>query len=168
MQPRQRAIVSSKYDEVNNLDFIINVIHRSRRRKVFSRGYHNNDKRSSLYQSAQLHGHGKEKLRILIVDNITLGLRGMLWISGFEYVDAFNDSPLALENFKPGLYDLVILDFVMPKMDRFALFNNFKEIDQGIKVCFTTTHEVDFEELGLIFPAANTIDDIGCVIQKLA
>jgi len=92
----------------------------------------------------------------------------MLWISGFEYVDAFNDSPLALENFKPGLYDLVILDFVMPKMDRFALFNNFKEIDQGIKVCFTTTHEVDFEELGLIFPAANTIDDIGCVIQKLA
>ncbi len=31
-------------------------------------------------------------------------------------IDAFNDPALALENFKPNMYDLAILDVKMPKM----------------------------------------------------
>jgi len=60
---------------------------------------------------------------------ITLALWDILSLSGFEYVDAFNDSLLALENFRPGLYDLVILDIAMLKMNRFALIKNSKEIE---------------------------------------
>jgi len=86
--------------------------------------------RSLLLQPAQLHLQGIEKVRILIVDYepaITLALWDISSLSGFEYVDAFNDSLLALENFKPGSHDLVILDIAMSK--RFALFKNSKEID---------------------------------------
>ena len=32
------------------------------------------------------------------------------------YVDAFNDPALALYNFKPKLYNLVLLDIKMPQM----------------------------------------------------
>jgi two-component system, OmpR family, response regulator ChvI len=37
---------------------------------------------------------------------------------GFK-VDSFNDPQKALSKYKPGLYDLVILDIKMPKMDGF-------------------------------------------------
>ena len=45
---------------------------------------------------------------------------------------------LALENFKAGLYDLVILDIKMPKMNGFELFREIKKIDNNVKVCFLT------------------------------
>src|SRR5919198_5055586 len=41
-------------------------------------------------------------------------------VSNKEFeVDVFNDPELALFNFKSGLYDLLLLDIVMPKMDGF-------------------------------------------------
>lgn len=40
--------------------------------------------------------------------------------AGFS-IDVFNDPLLALKNFKPKLYDLVILDVMMPKMDGLEL-----------------------------------------------
>jgi len=45
---------------------------------------------------------------------------------------------LALDNFKAGLYDLVILDIKMPKMNGFELFREIKKIDNNVKVCFLT------------------------------
>jgi two-component system catabolic regulation response regulator CreB/two-component system response regulator ChvI len=57
--------------------------------------------------------------RIMVVDDeadITLQLSVVLEESGFK-VDPFNDALLALENFKPDLYDLLILDIKMPKMN---------------------------------------------------
>jgi len=37
-------------------------------------------------------------------------------------VDTFNDSLLALSNFKIDLYDLVILDINIPKMNGYELY----------------------------------------------
>jgi DNA-binding response OmpR family regulator len=59
------------------------------------------------------------KKRILAVDDnsdITVTIKTGLEDSGLYLVDTFNDPELALSSFKPGLYDLVILDFKMPKM----------------------------------------------------
>ena len=42
-------------------------------------------------------------------------------------VDSFNDSLVALENYREGLYDLVIIDIVMPKMDGFKLYKELKK-----------------------------------------
>jgi two-component system response regulator VanR len=59
------------------------------------------------------------KRRILAVDDepdITLTVKTGLEDSGLFLVDTFNDPELALSSFKPGLYDLALIDFKMPKM----------------------------------------------------
>jgi DNA-binding response OmpR family regulator len=56
------------------------------------------------------------KKRILVVDDepdITFTLQAGLEDGGFD-VDAFIDPELVLSSFKPGLYDLVLIDIMMP------------------------------------------------------
>ena len=69
------------------------------------------------------------KRRILVVDDepdITFTLQAGLEDGGFD-VDALIDPELVLPNFKPGLYDLVIIDIMMPKMDGFVFFERLKK-----------------------------------------
>lgn len=61
-------------------------------------------------------------------------------------VDSFNDSLIALENYQEGLYDLVIIDIVMPKMDGFKLYKELRKKDKNVKVCFLTAGEMYYEE----------------------
>jgi two-component system, OmpR family, response regulator ChvI len=68
----------------------------------------------------------------------------ILQMNGFE-VDAFNDPLLALSNFKPNVYGLVLLDIGMPKMNGFELYNQIKDIDNKIEACFITAFE-DYRE----------------------
>jgi DNA-binding response OmpR family regulator len=89
------------------------------------------------------------KRRILVVDNepdITITLQIGLEAGGFD-VDAFTDPKLALSSFKPGLYDLVLIDIMMPKMDGFALYERLKKVDSDVKVCFLTASEMYHEEI---------------------
>ena len=74
----------------------------------------------------------------MFVDNepdITTMLKMALERAGFS-IDVFNDPLLALENFKPKMYDLVILDVMMPKMDGLELYNQLKSVDPSIKPVF--------------------------------
>jgi DNA-binding response OmpR family regulator len=64
---------------------------------------------------------------------------------GFK-VDTFNDPKEALSNYKPGYYDLVILDIKMPKMDGFQLYDEIKKKDHKAKVCFLTASELYYQE----------------------
>ena len=92
-----------------------------------------------------------EKKKILFVDNepdMTTILKMALGRAGFT-VDIFNNPLLALKNFKPNLYDLALLDIMMPEMDGIELYKQLKKIDPSIKVCFlTATSEMYHEELG--------------------
>jgi DNA-binding response OmpR family regulator len=65
---------------------------------------------------------------------------------GFD-VDAFTDPELALSSFKLGLYDLVLIDIMMPKMDGFELYERLKTVDPNVKVCFLTASEMYLEEI---------------------
>ena len=65
--------------------------------------------------------------------------------NGFA-VDSYTDPTLALSNFKPGLYDLLILDIKMPEINGFDLYEKMKEIDSNIKTCFLTASELFYEE----------------------
>ena len=88
-----------------------------------------------------------EKKRICIVDDepdIILLCKLVLEDAGFK-VYTFTDSLLALSNFKPNFYDLVILDIKMPNMDGFELCKKIKEIDNKTKVCFLTASEMYYE-----------------------
>jgi CheY-like chemotaxis protein len=61
-------------------------------------------------------------------------------------VDSFNDSLVALENYREGLYDLIIIDIVMPKMDGFKLYTELRKKDKNVKACFLTAGEMYYEE----------------------
>jgi DNA-binding response OmpR family regulator len=85
---------------------------------------------------------------ILVVDDepdLTLLCGLALEYYGFK-VYTFNDPQEALSNYKPGYYDLVILDIKMPKMDGFRLYDEIKKKDQKAKVCFLTASELYYEE----------------------
>ena len=89
------------------------------------------------------------KKRILVVDDeydITLSLRLGLEAGGFD-VDALTNPELVLSNFKPGLYSLVLVDIMMPKMNGFALYEQLKKVDPDVKVCFLTASEMYYENI---------------------
>jgi DNA-binding response OmpR family regulator len=91
--------------------------------------------------------------KILIVDNerdINLSLEILLEENGFE-VDAFDDPVIALEYFKKGVYDLLILDILMPKMHGLELYREIRKIDSQVKICFLTAGEMNYGSYGDIF-----------------
>jgi len=86
--------------------------------------------------------------RILVVDDepdLTQVSTLALEYHGFK-VDSFNDPQEALSKYKPGLYDLVILDIKMPKMDGFELYQEIKKKDNDANICFLTASEQYYEE----------------------
>jgi DNA-binding response OmpR family regulator len=88
------------------------------------------------------------KKKILIVDDdpdICVTLRKIFEQNGF-IADSFTEPILALENFKAGLYDLLLLDIKMSQMGGFQLHQEMKKIDKEVKVCFLTATEMDFEK----------------------
>jgi DNA-binding response OmpR family regulator len=90
----------------------------------------------------------ERRRRILAVDDepdLTMLCRMSLEYYGFE-VDTFNDPEEALTKFKPGSYDLVILDIKMPKMDGFELYHEIKKKDNNANICFLTASELYYEE----------------------
>ena len=44
-------------------------------------------------------------------------------------VDAYTDPVLALSEYKPDIYDLLLFDIKMPKMDGFELYKKIKDIE---------------------------------------
>ena len=105
-----------------------------------------------------------DKKRILLVDDerdITIAFRMGLESNGF-IVDTFNEPQEALSNFKAGLYDLLLIDIKMPKMNGFELCQEIEKIDNRVKVCFITAYEVYYKSLRELFPAAN----VDCFIKK--
>jgi two-component system response regulator ChvI len=60
-------------------------------------------------------------------------------------VDSYTDPILALSNFKPRVYDLLIIDIKMPQISGFDLCQKMKEIDSNVKICFLTASELFYE-----------------------
>jgi CheY-like chemotaxis protein len=90
----------------------------------------------------------KKNKRILLVDDeqdVIYAIKKVLENSGFV-VDSYNDPTLALSNFKLGLYDLLLLDIKMPKMNGFDLYQRIRKIDSNVKICFLTASELFYEE----------------------
>jgi CheY-like chemotaxis protein len=85
-----------------------------------------------------------KRKRILIVDDepdVDMVLKQVFEQNGFN-ANTYDDPILALENFKAGSYDLVLLDIKMPVMDGFHLYQELKKIDNKIKICFLTASEL--------------------------
>ena len=104
--------------------------------------------------------------KVLIVDDepdVTGTFKVGLEERGFK-VETFNDPEIALSNFKPGKYDILLLDIKMPKMNGFELYEKIRKIDGDgkTKVCFITAYEVYYQSLREQFPETK----IECYIKK--
>ena len=102
--------------------------------------------------------------RIAVVDDevdITAVLKKGLEHHGFA-VDIFNDPQAALASFKPGVYDLMIIDIRMPKLNGFDLYRELRKKDSGVKVCFLTAFEIYYEEFRKMLPNV----DVRAFIRK--
>jgi DNA-binding response OmpR family regulator len=96
-------------------------------------------------QQQQLIHNNNKKNRILIIqdDNpdsyATLKLD--LEVNGF-IVDTFTDPLVALNNFRAGLYAMIVLEKKMSKMNPVYLHKKFKEIDEGVRICILSSSEI--------------------------
>ena len=96
--------------------------------------------------------HDAEIKRIMIVDDsndVNLTFKIVLSESDRRLrVHSFNDPLVALQEFKPDLYHLVIIDILMPKMNGFELYDKLRELDSKVKICFLTAgSEIYYEEV---------------------
>ena len=103
--------------------------------------------------------------RILVVDDesdISLTIKIVLEENGFK-VDSFTDAYEALDNFRTDVYDLAILDVIMPEMDGFSLYEKIKKLDDKVIICFlTATDDAYYEILKKNYPSINET----CVIYR--
>jgi two-component system response regulator ChvI len=78
--------------------------------------------------------------RILLVDDEKdVGRTYELILENYGFdVDCFTDPAIALEQFKPNLYDLIILDIKMPDPNGFKLYDQLKSRDSKLKTLFMT------------------------------
>ncbi|MFL6421968.1 MAG: response regulator [Nitrososphaeraceae archaeon] len=94
------------------------------------------------------------KKRIFVVDDepdINLTIKTVLeGENGFE-VNAFDDPVIALDNFRKGAYDLLILDIKMPKMNGYELYREIRKIDNHVKICFLTAGDMYYGAYADIF-----------------
>jgi two-component system, OmpR family, response regulator ChvI len=97
-----------------------------------------------------------KKGRVLIVDNdpdITKSFGLALEDSGlFEKVELYNDPMLALSNFRPDTYDIVLLDVKISELNGFELYIKIKRIDNKVRVYFITPQDIDHSALKEEFP----------------
>ena len=122
-------------------------------------------KESSIYFS----GIAKERYwkKILIVDDDTDIITTFKF--GIEYatnkrivVDANNDPRIALLDFQPNIYDLLLIDINMPYIDEFQLSERILDIDINVKICFMSAGEINQDALRELHPSIS----LGCFIKK--
>ena len=73
-----------------------------------------------------------------------------------------NNPVLALSEFKPNFYDLLLVDINLPHINGFELCEKILTIDINVKVCFMSSGEISREALREIYPAIS----LGCFIRK--
>ena len=99
---------------------------------------------------------------IMIVDDEEdINLLFEMLLSGEGYnVKAFTNPYIAINNFENGLYDLLIIDILLPDLDGFELYEQLRLLDKKVKVCFLTAGEINYEQFkkAASFPEITTED----------
>src|SRR5215467_2506913 len=73
-----------------------------------------------------------------------------------------NNPVVAISEFKPAFYDLLLVDINMPYMNGFELCKRILAIDTNVKVCFMSSGEINREALREIYPSLT----VGCFMRK--
>jgi CheY-like chemotaxis protein len=73
-----------------------------------------------------------------------------------------NSPVVALSEFKPNFYDLLLADINMPQMNGFELCEKILAIDINVRICFMSSVEINRKALREIYPSLT----IGCFMRK--
>ena len=138
--------ITKKINSLRNLDFSSQLIQQD--------------------QSEQVEMKSLKTKRIMLVedeDDIILLFKMILESDVGLKVDSFTDPFSALNNFKLGLYDLILIDIALPKMNGFELYKKIRKLDDKVKICFLTAGEMYYEEIRKkVVPELDT----NCFIRK--
>jgi DNA-binding response OmpR family regulator len=112
---------------------------------------------------------------LLVEDDISMGYLVTTILEGDGYsVKLCADGELGLLEYKPGYYNLCILDVMMPKMDGFALAKRLREIDPHVRFLFLTARSLKEDMLhGFALGAEDYIrkpfdkDELLCRVQVM-
>ena len=123
-----------------------------------------------LYRNVIIKDNQRFWKRILIIDDdvdITITFK-----AGIEDINSdankrievytSNNPVVALSEFKPNFYDLLLVDIYLPYMNGFELCEKILAIDINVKVCFMSSGEINRGALREIYPAIG----LGCFIRK--
>jgi CheY-like chemotaxis protein len=110
--------------------------------------------------------------RILIVDDESdVALTFKVGLEGYYFQDnerrrfevhTYNNPALALSEFEPHFYDLMLVDVYMPKMNGFQLSEKIIELDVNVRICFMSAAEINIEALREVYPKLG----FGCFMIK--
>ncbi|HXP51584.1 MAG TPA: response regulator [Bacteroidia bacterium] len=110
--------------------------------------------------------------RILIVDDdtdLTITFKAVIEESNYNNdvnkrieVYTSNHPIVALSEFKPNFYNLLLVDIKMPYMNGFELSEKILAIDINVKICFMSSGEINRKALREIYPSLS----VGCFIRK--
>jgi CheY-like chemotaxis protein len=117
-------------------------------------------------QSEQINNGALKNKRIMLVEDevdLVMLFKMILESDAGLKVDSYTDPFAALNNFKCGLYDLIMIDIALPKMNGIELYYKIKKLDNNSKICFITAGEMYYEEIrNEAFPGLDT----NCFIRK--
>jgi DNA-binding response OmpR family regulator len=77
-------------------------------------------------------------------------------------VYTYNNPAVALSNFKPNFYDLILTDILMPDMNGFELSQKILQLDANVRVCFISAVDINIEALREVYPKVS----FGCFMKK--
>ena len=124
----------------------------------------------SLYHPVVIKDERRFLKRLLIVDDekdITLAFKVGIEDSNIDTnkrieVYTSNNPVIALSEFKPNFYDLLLVDINMPQMNGFELCEKILAIDINVRICFMSSGEINRKALREIYPSLT----VGCFIRK--
>jgi DNA-binding response OmpR family regulator len=77
-------------------------------------------------------------------------------------VYTYNNPVVALSEFKPNFYDLLLTDINMPGINGFELCQKILELDVNVRICFISSAEINIKALKEVYPTLS----LGCFIKK--
>src|SRR5919107_2211251 len=120
-----------------------------------------NDLRQDMIQKPL---HAKEYIVMIVDDERDITTIFKIGLENNQFiVTTFNDPVEALSKFRPGLYDLLILDIRMPGMNGFQLYRKIRDVDNKVKICFLTAFDESRREFRTSFPF---LEEVKCYLKK--
>ena len=100
---------------------------------------------------------------IVIDDDVGTALFFKICLEDEGYqVNIYNDPNSLLEEFEPGIYDLLITDIRMPRINGFELASRIRIMDSKIKICLATAFEEYYESIIKTYSNLS----FNCIIRK--